>query len=132
MHGIQLPVFSLADTLIQVEYGGINFGDLYFRSGLYKFKELPAVLGAEAAGIIVSLPTDEDVLNNETYKKQNYVVGGKVVIVRPPLASWYILLLQTLTRPRLIFIGTSLEYTRRMFPFPGILSILFPVPSRLK
>ena len=83
MYGIQLPVFSLADTLFQVEYGGVNFIDTYFRSGLYKFKKLPAVLGSEAAGIIISLPTDQDVLNNETYKKQNFVVGGKVAIVRP-------------------------------------------------
>jgi hypothetical protein len=88
MYGVQFPVSS-ADTLIQVEYFGVNFIDTYYRSGLYKFKELPAVLGSEAAGIIVSLPTDQDVLNNETYKKQDFVVGGKAAIVRP--LSLYIL-----------------------------------------
>ena len=81
----------MADTLIQVEYCGVNFIDTYYRSGLYKFNELPAVLGIEAAGIILSLPTDQDVLNNETYKKQNYEVGGKVAIVCLP--SLYIFLL---------------------------------------
>ena len=79
----------MTHTLIQVEYFGVNFIDTYYRSGLYKFKELPAVLGSEAAGIIVSLPTDQDVLNNETYKKLNFAVGGEAAIVRPP--SLYIL-----------------------------------------
>jgi hypothetical protein len=99
MCGIQFPVFNLVDTLIQVEYFGVNFIDTYYRSGLYKFKELPAVLGSEAAGTIVSLPTDQDVLNNETYKQQDFVVGGKVAVVRPP--SLYILLAQTLKTPLL-------------------------------
>ena len=80
---VQFPVFSLVDTLIQVEYCGVNFIDTYFRSGLYKFEKLPAVLGSEAAGTIVSLPTDQDVLNNETYKQQDFAVGGKVAVVRP-------------------------------------------------
>ena len=70
-------------TLIQVEYFGVNFIDTYYRSGLYKLKELPAVLGSEGAGTIVSLPTDQDVLNNDTYKKQDFVVGGKVAVVSP-------------------------------------------------
>jgi hypothetical protein len=128
MYGIQFTVFSLIDTLIQVEYFGINFIDTYFRSGLYKFKELPGVLGSEAAGTIVSLPTDQDVLSNEIYKRQNFVVGGKVAIVRPP--SLYILFIHTLKTP--LFRPLFLEYTRRIFPFPGIVSILFPLRSRLK
>ena len=72
----------MIDTLNQVEYFGVNFIDTYFRSGLYKL-ELPGVLGSEAAGTIVSLPTGQDVLNNETYKKQDFEVGGKVAIVCP-------------------------------------------------
>ena len=120
-------MFSLTDTVIKVEYFGVNFIDTYYRSGLYKFKELPAVLGSEAAGSIVSLPTDQEVLNNETYKQHNFMVGGKVAIVRPP--SLYILSVHTLKTP---FFSTSLEYTRRTFPFPGNLSILSHLPSRLK
>ena len=127
MCGIQFPVFSLL-TLVQVEYFGVNFIDTYYRSGLYKFKELPAVLGSEAAGIIVSLPTDQDALNNETYKQQGFVVGGKVAVVRPP--SLYISLIHTLKTPLLFRL--SLAYTRRTFPFPGNLSFLSPLRSRLK
>ncbi|KAG6899821.1 hypothetical protein C0993_006522 [Termitomyces sp. T159_Od127] len=62
----------------QVEYLGINFIDAYYRKGVYPFKEFPAVLGKETAGTIVALPTDEVVLNDETYKKNGYKVGGKV------------------------------------------------------
>ena len=119
--------FSLVDILIQVEYFGINFIDTYYRSGLYKFKELPAVLGSEAAGIIVSLPTDQEVLDNETYKQQNFLVGGKVAIVRPPFL--YILLISTLKTP---LFSPPLEYTRRTFLFPGKLFVLSPLRSRLK
>lgn len=72
------PKQNPADIVIKVEYGGVNFIDTYFRAGLYKFEKFPAVLGKETAGIIVTLPTDEKVLQNETYKKQGFVVGGKV------------------------------------------------------
>ena len=120
-------VFSLLDTLIQVEYFGVNFADTYFRSGFYKFKELPAVLGYEAAGTIVSLPTDQDVLNNETYKQKDFLVGGKVAIVCPP--SLYILLIPTLKTP---WFRASLEYTRRTFPFLGNMSILSLLRFQLK
>ena len=123
-------MFILADTLFQVEYFGVNFIDTYYRTGLYKFKELPAVLGSEAAGIIQSLPTDQDVLNNDTYKKQGFAIGGKVAVVRPP--SFYILLIHTLKTPP--FVRTSLERMRPTFPFPGTqsLSILSPLRSRLE
>ncbi|KAG6901720.1 hypothetical protein C0995_008688, partial [Termitomyces sp. Mi166 len=49
-----------------------------YRKGLYPLKEFPAILGEEIAGIIVALPTDEAVLNHETYKKNGFKVGGKV------------------------------------------------------
>ena len=110
-----------------MEYFGVNFIDTYYRSGLYKFKELPAVLGSEAAGTIVSLPTDEDVLKNDTYKKQNFAIGEKVAVVRSSLL--YILLLPTLKTP---LFRPPLEYTRRTFPFPGKLSFLYPLLFRLK
>ncbi|KAF8808020.1 NAD(P)-binding protein [Phlegmacium glaucopus] len=75
---IPFPKVNPGDIVIKVDYFGINFIDTYFRSGLYKYNAFPAVLGKEAAGTIVALPTDQDVLNNETFKKQGFVVGGKV------------------------------------------------------
>jgi len=87
---IPFPKVNPGDIVVKVEYFGVNFIDTYFRSGLYKFKELPAVLGSEAAGTIVSLPTDQDVLNNETYKQQNYVVGGKAAVTFLGIHATYI------------------------------------------
>ena len=121
---VQFPVFSLVDTLTQVEYCGVNFIDTYFRSGLYKFEKLPAVLGSEAAGIIVSLPTDQDVLNNETYKHQDFKVGGKVAVVRPP--SLYIFahthLKNTIVQS---FLGIHATYIS--VPWKSV----YPVPSSI-
>ena len=127
MYSIQFLVFCLFDTPIQVEYFGVNFIDTYYRSGLYKFKELPAVLGSEAAGTIVSLPTDQDILNNEIYNQQGFAVGGKVVVVRPRFVVHF-----TRTYLETPFFRTSLEYTRRTFPFPGNVSILSPLRSQLE
>jgi NADPH:quinone reductase-like Zn-dependent oxidoreductase len=50
-------------------------------SGLYPLKEFPAVIGKEVAGIVVALPTDLAVLNDETFKKNNFAVGRKVAAV---------------------------------------------------
>ncbi|KAG5340548.1 hypothetical protein C0989_001234 [Termitomyces sp. Mn162] len=75
---IPFPKPDPGSIVIKVEYLGINFIDVYYRTGVYPFKKLPAVLGKETAGTIVALPTDEAVLNDDTYKKNGYKVGGKV------------------------------------------------------
>ncbi|KAI1798102.1 NAD(P)-binding protein [Ganoderma leucocontextum] len=77
---LELPAPQNAPTnvLIKVEYAGVNFIDTYFRKGLYPVAQFPLALGREAAGVIVALPTDENVLNNEEYKLRGLKVGGKV------------------------------------------------------
>lgn len=57
-------------------------GRLFNRSGLYPVPSFPAAIGKEIAGTIVALPTDPEVLNNETFKSHGYKVGGKVGAVR--------------------------------------------------
>lgn len=37
---------------------GVNFVDIYFRTGLHRLPELPAVLGVEAAGIVEAVGAD--------------------------------------------------------------------------
>nr|GAT59850.1 predicted protein [Mycena chlorophos] len=66
------------DIVVKTEYLGINFIDTYYRKGLYPVKAWPAVLGVEASGTIVALPTDESVLNDSDYKKRGYTVGARV------------------------------------------------------
>ncbi|KAF9469594.1 hypothetical protein BDZ94DRAFT_1278795 [Collybia nuda] len=75
---IPFPKPDPSNIVIKVEYLGINFIDVYYRKGFYPYKELPAVLGKETAGTIVALPTDPAVLNDETFKKNGFKVGGKV------------------------------------------------------
>ncbi|KAF8079186.1 hypothetical protein FPV67DRAFT_1402721 [Lyophyllum atratum] len=77
---IPFPKPDSGSIVIKVEYLGVNFIDVYYRKGFYPYKQLPATLGKEAAGTIVALPSEETVLNNETYKKNGFKVGGKVAV----------------------------------------------------
>ena len=40
---------------VKVEYGGVNFADLYTRQGLMYQKKLPFVLGMECVGTITAV-----------------------------------------------------------------------------
>lgn len=42
-------------ALVRIEAAGVNFIDVYFRSGLYKGPELPFIPGQEAAGTVVAV-----------------------------------------------------------------------------
>ena len=42
-------------ALVQVEAAGVNFIDIYFRTGLYKAPETPVMLGSEGAGTVVAV-----------------------------------------------------------------------------
>lgn len=48
----RLPEPGVADVLIRHTAIGVNFIDIYHRTGLYKLPEYPAGLGLEAAGIV--------------------------------------------------------------------------------
>ncbi|KAJ7922766.1 hypothetical protein B0H13DRAFT_2249412 [Mycena leptocephala] len=64
------------DIVVKAEYLGVNFID----TGLYPLKEFPAAIGAELAGTILALPTDETVLENPEFKKRGFTVGAKVAV----------------------------------------------------
>jgi NADPH2:quinone reductase len=49
---IPTPVPSPQEVLIRQEAIGLNFIDIYYRTGLYKLPTLPAVIGMEAAGTV--------------------------------------------------------------------------------
>lgn len=52
------------------------------REGVYPVSGFPFVIGKEASGVVVALPTDESVLNNPDYKKRGYKEGSRVAVVR--------------------------------------------------
>lgn len=45
------PAPGPKDALVRVAYSGVNFIDVYFRTGLYKV-DLPVTLGSEASGVV--------------------------------------------------------------------------------
>ena len=51
---IPVPTPATGEVLVRVDYAGINFIDIYRRTGLYK-SPLPATLGAEGAGTVESV-----------------------------------------------------------------------------
>ncbi|TFK56882.1 NAD(P)-binding protein [Heliocybe sulcata] len=75
------PEVTPGSVVVKVEYAGVNFIDTYFRQGLYPIQKFPCILGMEAAGTIVGLPSDPEVLNDEQYKKRGFQKGGKVAVV---------------------------------------------------
>jgi hypothetical protein len=52
------------------------------RKGTYPaIKSFPSGIGKEAAGTIVGLPSDPEVLNHPSYKERGYKIGGKVALI---------------------------------------------------
>ncbi|KZT27673.1 NAD(P)-binding protein [Neolentinus lepideus HHB14362 ss-1] len=74
------PLVTPESIVVKVDYVGVNFIDTYFRQGLYPIQKFPCILGMEAAGTIVGLPTDSEVLNNEQYKLRGFQKGSKVAV----------------------------------------------------
>ncbi|KAJ7597729.1 NAD(P)-binding protein [Mycena floridula] len=77
---LPFPKVEPGHVVVKVEYIGVNFIDVYYRQGLYPLSSFPAVIGKEAAGTIVGLPSDSKVLEDADYKKRNFAVGGRVAV----------------------------------------------------
>jgi NADPH:quinone reductase len=54
VHDVPTPQPGRKDALIRIAFSGVNFIDVYFRTGLYK-GELPVALGSEASGTVESV-----------------------------------------------------------------------------
>jgi NADPH2:quinone reductase len=54
------PELKPGHSLVKVEAAGVNFIDVYFRTGLYKAPETPVLLGNEGAGTIAKTAPDVD------------------------------------------------------------------------
>lgn len=54
---IPIPVPGPGEALVKVAYAGVNFIDIYKRTGLYKVP-LPSTLGEEGAGVVEAVGSD--------------------------------------------------------------------------
>eukprot|EP01156_Anaeramoeba_ignava_P021258 Anaeramoba_ignava/c18566_g1_i2.p1 GENE.c18566_g1_i2~~c18566_g1_i2.p1 ORF type:complete len:224 (+),score=89.67 c18566_g1_i2:49-672(+) len=57
---IPIPKATTGYMVIKNSFAGLNFIDIYLRSGLYPVPELPHTLGLEGAGTVHELPEDYD------------------------------------------------------------------------
>lgn len=77
---IPFPEVSPSHLVVKIQYLGVNFIDTYYREGIYAASGFPFVIGKEASGVVVGLPTDETVLNDPDYKKRGYKKGSRVAV----------------------------------------------------
>jgi len=75
---VVLPAPGPTEALIRQRYAGVNFVDVYFRSGLYKLPAYPAALGVEGAGVVEAV--GESVAD--------LAVGDRVAYVGHPLGGY--------------------------------------------
>jgi NADPH2:quinone reductase len=102
---VPAPTPPAGHVLVAIHASGVNFLDVYFRTGLYK-SERPIVLGSEAAGTVSAVGdgvTDVQIgdrvaytMVRGTYAEQHVVPAAKVVAVpdRLPLETAAAVLLQ--------------------------------------
>jgi NADPH2:quinone reductase len=70
---VPTPEPGPAEVLIKHEAIGLNFIDVYFRTGLYKAPNLPLIIGQEGAGTVLAVGA----------KISNFAVGDRVAYAGP-------------------------------------------------
>jgi NADPH:quinone reductase len=75
---VTLPAPAAGEVRIRHTAIGVNFVDIYHRTGTYQLQELPAVLGVEAAGVIDAVGAGVESLHP----------GQRVAYAGPPVGSY--------------------------------------------
>ena len=75
---VPTPEPGPSEVLVHHTAVGLNFIDVYFRTGLYKLPSLPATLGMEAAGVVMAVGADVAGL----------AVGDRVAYATGPLGAY--------------------------------------------
>jgi NADPH2:quinone reductase len=98
LHLADLPTPSpkAGEVLVKLEASGVNYIDVYFRTGLYKAPQFPLVLGQEGAGTVQSVgegvatvkPGDRVAWAGPlgAYAEYASVPAGRVVVVPPDVS----------------------------------------------
>lgn len=71
---VAVPRLSTGQVLVKVAAAGLNFVDIYLRSGLYKPPTMPYTLGKEGAGVIEAVAKDV----NENPEMRHLQKGSRV------------------------------------------------------
>ncbi|MCZ7596805.1 MAG: quinone oxidoreductase [Gammaproteobacteria bacterium] len=75
---VDVPAPGAGEVRLRQTAVGLNYIDVYHRTGLYPIAELPAAIGLEAAGVIEEL--GEGV--------SDFAVGDRVAYANPPLGAY--------------------------------------------
>jgi len=75
---VPTPEPGPAEALVHHTAVGLNYIDVYFRTGLYKIPTLPAILGMEAAGTVSAVGADV----------QDIKVGDRVAYATGPIGAY--------------------------------------------
>lgn len=75
---VEVPEPGPGEALVRQSFAGVNYVDVYFRSGLYPLSGYPATLGLEGAGIVAALGPQSGDLK----------VGDRVAYVGHPLGAY--------------------------------------------
>jgi len=73
-----LPPPAAGEIRVRHTAIGVNYVDIYHRTGLYQLPSLPAVLGVEAAGVVEALGAGVDTVQ----------VGQRIAYAGPPAGSY--------------------------------------------
>lgn len=74
----KLPPPAAGEIRVRHTAIGVNYVDIYHRTGLYPLPSLPAVLGVEAAGVVEALGSDVDTIQ----------VGQRIAYAGLPVGSY--------------------------------------------
>ena len=75
---VPTPEPGPAEALVRQTAVGLNYIDVYFRTGLYKAPSMPATLGMEAAGTVAAVGADV----------KNVAVGDRVAYCMGPIGAY--------------------------------------------
>ena len=75
---VPTPEPGPAEALVHHTAVGLNYIDVYFRTGLYKIPTMPATLGMEAAGVVRAVGADV----------QDIKVGDRVAYATAPIGAY--------------------------------------------
>lgn len=75
---IELPAPGSGEVLVRQSFAGVNYVDVYHRTGLYPLPQIPAVLGVEGAGTVEAIGAGVDSVH----------VGDRVAYAALPVGAY--------------------------------------------